>query len=100
MNSVPKTTHAMQRLQPNPQLPWWRVGTMWLALGGLATVVIGSIAVAIVAVRGADPVVAEGQQRIGPGKAPDGQTPAMLARNHAAAAAVPPPEQQPRSSQP
>lgn len=90
MNSAPKSNQALQRLQPNPQMPWWRVGTMWLALGGLAAVVVGSVTVAVVAVRGADPVVAEGQQRIGPGKAPDGQTPAMLARNHAATAAVPP----------
>jgi hypothetical protein len=82
------TAMAQQRSQPNPQLPWWRVGTLWLAFGSLAVVVVGSTAVAVVAVRGADTVVAEGRQRITPGQAPDAQTPALLARNHAAAAAT------------
>jgi uncharacterized protein len=82
------TAMELQRLQPNPQLPWWRVGTLWLAFGGLAAVVVGSIAVAVVAIRGADTVLVEGRQRITAGQAPDAQTPALLARNHAAAAAT------------
>lgn len=82
------TAMQQQRSQPNPQLPWWRVGTLWVAFGGLAAVVVGSIAMALVAVRGADTVLVEGQQRITSGQAPDAQTPALLARNHAAAAAA------------
>ena len=92
------TAMEQQRAQPNPQLPWWRVGTLWLAFGGLAVVVVGSIAMAVVAVHGADTVLAEGRQRITPGQAPDAQTPALLARNHAAAAATAPaatPEKRP-----
>lgn len=70
----------------NPRLPWWRVGTAWFAVLSLGTVVAGSITMAVVAVHGADPVLAEGRQRIGPGDAPRAETPAQLARNHAAAA--------------
>jgi uncharacterized protein len=59
-----------------PKLPWWRVKTMWLVLGGPAAVVVAGIATTVIAIGGADPVVA----------APSGSadTPAVQARNHAA----------------
>jgi uncharacterized protein len=63
---------------------WWRVGMVWLVLGGPAVVVVAAIATAVVAYRGADPVLTEAPtpqqvvKQLGP------QTPAVQARNHAA----------------
>ena len=37
------------QLQTIPMVPWWRVGTMWLVVGGLGVVVAGSVALAITA---------------------------------------------------
>ncbi|MBX3610277.1 MAG: nitrogen fixation protein FixH [Hydrogenophaga sp.] len=37
--------------------PWWRVGPMWLVVGGPLTVVVAGIATAVIAVKGADPVL-------------------------------------------
>lgn len=42
-----------------PVLPWWRVRMVWLVIGGPAAVVVAGIATAVIAVRGADVVVAE-----------------------------------------
>ncbi len=64
--------------------PWWRVGMVWLVLGGPAVVVVAAIGTAVIAYRGADPVLTEAPtpqqvvRQLGP------QTPAMAARNHAA----------------
>lgn len=72
---------------PQPPVPWWRVGVMWLALGGLGVVVVGSFALAVTAVSGADIVVTDSV----PTGRPTGTqaiTPAMQGRNHAA---TPPP---------
>jgi hypothetical protein len=38
-------------------VPWWRVGPMWLVVGGPLTVVVAAIATAFIAVNGADPVI-------------------------------------------
>jgi hypothetical protein len=37
--------------------PWYRIGMVWLVLGGPATVVVAGIVTAVIAYRGADPVV-------------------------------------------
>lgn len=37
--------------------PWWRVGPMWLVVGGPLVVVMASITTAVIAVKGADPVL-------------------------------------------
>lgn len=37
--------------------PWWRVGMVWLVLGGPAVVVVAGITTAVIAYRGADPVI-------------------------------------------
>ncbi len=37
--------------------PWYRVGMVWLVLGGPAVVVVAAIVTAVIAYRGADPVV-------------------------------------------
>ena len=44
---------------------WWRVGMVWLVLGGPAVVVVAAIATAVVAYRGADPVLTEATDIIG-----------------------------------
>lgn len=65
-----------------PALPtaWWRVGMMWLVLGGPLAVVIAGVTTAVIAVRGADPVLPRD----------DGtrfsERPAIQGRNHAATA--------------
>ncbi len=65
---------------PGPVLPWWRVGMVWLTLAGPALVVVAAVATLVIAVRGADPVVAQRPAAAGPSAAP-----AVQARNHAAA---------------
>lgn len=47
----------MNRQDNRPALPWWRVPTAWLVMGGPATVVVAGLATAFIAVRGADPEV-------------------------------------------
>lgn len=58
--------------------PWWRHGMVWLVIGGPLVVVVAAITTAIIAIRGADPLV-----DTTPGVAPEGR-PAVQARNHAA----------------
>lgn len=53
--------------------PWWREPMMWLVVGGPTVVVVAAIVTAVIAVRGADPVLDTRQ----------GQ-PAVQGRNHAA----------------
>jgi hypothetical protein len=67
--------------------PWWRFGMVWLVLGGPAVVVVAAVATAVIAIRGAEPVVDASvtgtrQQQV----VPTAETPAMQARNHAATA--------------
>jgi hypothetical protein len=63
-----------------PALPWWRVPTMWLVLGGPLAVVVAAVVTAVIAVRGADPVLSVQQRQASAGA----EAPAMQARNHAA----------------
>lgn len=67
-------------------LPWWRVGVMWLFVGGLGAVVIASFALLATAMEQMDQV--ETQQPVAQTVAlPAGQradAPALQARNHAA----------------
>lgn len=63
-----------QNLQP--RMPWWRVKTMWLVLGGPAAVVLAGITTAAIAIGGADRVIATDNT--------ESATPAVQARNHAA----------------
>lgn len=60
--------------------PWWRVGMVWLVLGGPAAVVVAGIVTAVIAVRGAEPVLTS-QER-----AKFSDRPAVQGRNHAATA--------------
>ncbi len=58
--------------------PWWRVGMVWLVLGGPLAVVVAGIATAVIAVRGAEPVLTSQTVE----KFAD--RPAVQGRNHAA----------------
>lgn len=83
---MPATLARHPSAEPAGPAPvaWWRVGMVWLVLGGPAVVVVAAMVTAVVAYRGADPVLTgapSAQQvvrQLGP------QTPAMQARNHAA----------------
>ncbi|MFZ2648806.1 MAG: hypothetical protein WA210_01750 [Burkholderiaceae bacterium] len=70
--------HSPHIGEPDPNLPWWRVGMVWFALAGPAIVVIAGLVTAAIAMHGADPVL-----RIDSSSAV-AETPAVQARNHAA----------------
>lgn len=68
--------------------PWWRVGMVWLVVGGPAVVVVASLVTAVVAYRGADEVLVQTQSARDVPVRPNAHTPALTARNHAATAAA------------
>jgi hypothetical protein len=61
--------------------PWWRVGMLWLVIGGPLFVVIASLITAVIAYRGADPVLDEYQSVSRAPAKVDSDTPAVRARN-------------------
>lgn len=71
-------------------LPWWRYRFVWLVVGLPASAVVAATASGIIAIRGADPVVAEygnaahraAEESLSREEAT--RIPAELARNHAA----------------
>ena len=67
--------------------PWWRVGMVWLVVGGPAVVVVASLGTAVVAYRGADEVLVNTASAREVPVRPSAETPALTARNHAATAA-------------
>ena len=81
---------------PDPALPWWRVPMVWVVLSGPLSVVVASLATAVVAWKHIDPVIVDarpGQSRphaqpadevAAPSDPKDSLAPAMKARNHAA----------------
>ncbi len=76
----------------NKPIPWYRVPMVWLVLGGPLSVVVASLATAVVAWKHIDPVIgttAQGELRaaddVSPKVSPkDALAPAIQARNHAA----------------
>jgi hypothetical protein len=78
-------TRKPTRADGAPKQAWWRVGMMWLVLGGPATVVVASLVTAVVAYRGADEVLTETNEPAADATAANrALAPAMTARNHAA----------------
>lgn len=63
---------------------WWREPMMWLVVGGPLAVVVAAIVTAVIAIRGADPVL---DTRVA--------IPAVQGRNHAASPVVPTPPAKP-----
>lgn len=70
--------------QRTPAAPWWRVGMMWLVLGGPASVVVAGIATVFIAATVSDEVLPTGAAAR---KAT--AVPAVQARNHAATGGTP-----------
>jgi hypothetical protein len=73
----------MSNQDVRPTLPWWRVPTVWLVIGGPALVVAASTATLVLALAGADEPL---PRTAVAAPAPDALTPAQQARNHAATA--------------
>jgi hypothetical protein len=73
--------------KPAANPPWWRVGMVWLVLGGPAAVVVASLGTAVVAYRNMDEVLVETPSARHAPVQPTATTPALQARNHAATAA-------------
>jgi hypothetical protein len=66
----------------SPNVPWWRVHMVWLVISGPAVVVVAAIVTAVIAIRGADPVIKDEPD------AAFADKPALQGRNHAAGAPV------------
>jgi hypothetical protein len=63
--------------------PWWRVGMVWLVLGGPAAVVLACVVTVTIAVRTSEPVLtAQSTEKFS-------DKPAMQGRNHAATPTAP-----------
>ena len=77
--------HLTANPDPADGQPWWRVGMMWLVLGGPAVVVVAAIATGVIAHVGADELVKDPALSASVA-APTSQTPAVQARNNAATA--------------
>lgn len=58
--------------------PWWKVGMVWLVIGGPLVVVVAGIATLVIAIRNPDPVLT-----VAP-PADAAHVPAVQGRNHAA----------------
>jgi len=62
--------------------PWWRIGMVWLVLGGPLAVVVASLVTVAIAYEGAEEVLTRPAPSLSTGDAP--RLPAVQARNHAA----------------
>lgn len=78
-----------------PSSPWWREPTMWLVVGGPLSVVLACVVTGVIIWQQPDPPIMSAQEvreldaaARAPRTAPDGSTPALQARNHAATAAT------------
>lgn len=96
MNTISATSEHSSK-----PIAWWRVPHMWLVVGGPLVVVIAGVITAVIAVKGADPVLnkedferdlkaatanLEGQAKV---DALVKLQPAHQARNHAASPVIP-----------
>jgi len=85
----------MRKSNPEPRLPWWKFGHVWLVVAGPAIVVVASFVTFYLAASGSDPIVSEDyyQRGIDINKTMNNAAslaPALQARNHAATGTVPP----------
>lgn len=60
--------------------PWWRIGTVWLVIGGPLAVVIAGVVTAVIAWQGADDILVNSRAASGVQGA---DVPAVQGRNHA-----------------
>ncbi|CAN5154292.1 hypothetical protein BH11PSE9_BH11PSE9_28960 [soil metagenome] len=78
---VQPLVHALGR-PAEPLVPWYRVGVMWLFVGGLGVVVVGSFMLLATAMKNMDTVEPQAVVHVAVPNTP--VSPAMQARNHAA----------------
>ena len=71
--------------------PWWRYGMVWMVISGPLVVIVAGIATAVIAFRGADPVVTSRPAGAPTVQQPLDLQPAMVGRNHAATGTAPAP---------
>lgn len=64
--------------------PWWRIGMVWLVIGGPLVVVVASLVTVVIAAAGADDVLPDEVRQAGAARS-QAEVPAIQARNHAAA---------------
>ena len=78
--NTPTATPSSPPEAPSP--PWWRVGMVWLVVGGPLAVVVAGLVTAGIAASGAEEVLTRPAGEI---KTEDAaRLPAMQGRNHAA----------------
>lgn len=83
-------TVAMSAQTEKKSGPWWKYGHVWLVLAGPLVVIVAGIVTAVIAIRGADPVIDKDYYRKGIeinrhlGNAEKSMAPAQAVRNHAA----------------
>ncbi len=93
-------TATLKNPDNKSSVSWWRVPHMWLEVGGPLLVVVASIITAVIAVKGADPVLdkEDYERNLQAARSLQGQAridaliqlqPAHQARNHAASPVVP-----------
>ena len=74
----PQAMSRPESADEQPVAPWWREPMVWLVISGPLVVVVAGVVTAVIAVRGADPVIkAEPDSRFE-------SQPAVQGRNHAA----------------
>jgi hypothetical protein len=81
-HSVPAIASANAAVAVTPD-PWWRVGTVWLVIGGPLAVVVAGVATAMIAWSGADDILPSARPGSTAGSAAGAEVPAVQARNHA-----------------
>lgn len=92
--TTPDPTSVRSGRDARDTQPWWRYGHVWLLISGPAVVVVAAVATAVIAMRNADPLVAEDYYRkgleINKTLAQERSlAPALQARNHAATPTAP-----------
>jgi uncharacterized protein len=73
---------TMPSASPAAPEPWWRVGIVWLVVGGPLTVVVAALVTAAIAVAGAEEALTDPPRDVSQTDA--SELPAMQGRNHAA----------------
>ena len=77
----PKATATAASPGDTPQ-PWWRVGMVWMIVGGPLAVVVASLVTVAIAVSGAEEVLTRSTPSLNANEAH--LLPAVQGRNHAA----------------
>jgi len=73
-----KTAATVPTANSPEATPWWRVGLMWMVIGGPATVVVAGFTTLAIAIMNPDPVYTVRNTGVA------AEMPAVQGRNHAA----------------